>query len=237
MFKTSTLTWAIGAALIATPALTTTAHAQRDREDRQEQRGERRERIQNMTPAQRQQWLQQRQAQRAQRRQNMTPAQRQEAEQQQQERQVQREQAKWVWVRQTLTAAGYTDAEVQSAVVSFMQAQEKARQPLQQQARALATGLIDLTTPNEKLTADLTKFREAASADQKRYQTELAELDTKVKFSTQPRLETLLTILGVIGQETPTLGGVGAIFPTSPMGSGGMRGGGGRGGAGGQRGN
>lgn len=228
------------AALIS--AASRPALAQRDPADRDAQRAERRQRIQNMTPEQRQQFFQQRQGARGQRgqgqapglgqgqnqqqmMQNMTPEQLAQWQQRQAERTAQRETAKWNWVRQTLIASGYTEAATQDAVIAFMQAQEKAREPLRQQARALAETLVNGTVTDEKRVADLAAFRSAVEADKARYTSELAALDAAVKFSTQPRLETLLTLLGVVGAEAPTLGGVGAIFPQSPMAGGGGRGG------------
>lgn len=183
-----------------------------------------RERLQTLTPAEREAAIQQWQA----RWQAMTPAERGAA------LEAAREEEKANWIRQTLTAARYTDVELQNAVVEFMQAQEKARVPLRAAAFNLTPRIIDPAATDEQLKTDLAAFRDAVTKDQERYKTELAALDAKVKFSTQPRLETLLTVLGVIGQEAPTLGGVGAIFPDSPMGNRGQFGPGGPGGRGGR---
>ena len=234
--------------LAAAALITSAAHpafAQRAPVDRDARRAERRQRIENMTPEQRQQFFQNRGGGRGQRgqgqaqgqnqqqmMQNMTPEQLAQWQQRQAERTAQREAAKWNWVRQTLIASGTTEAATQNAVIAFMQAQEKAREPLRQQARALAETLVNAATPDDKRVADLAAFQSAVEADTARYKTELAALDTTVKFSTQPRLETLLTLLGVVGAEAPALGGVGAIFPQSPMaGGGGGRGRGAQGGA------
>lgn len=223
------------------------AHAQRAAPDRAAGRDERRQQTQNMTPEQRQQFRQNRMQERMK---NMTPEQRAQFQQRMQERQqnggaggdagggrgAQNAELRMDWVRQTLTASGYTDAQMQNSIVEFMQAQEKARQPLREQAVALTVLLVNPETKDADLQSGLAAFRTNVAADQTRYTTELSALDGTVKYSTSPRLETLLTVLGVVGQEAPTLGGVGVLFPESPMGNGGRGGRGGRGGQGGGRG-
>ena len=128
-------------------------------------------------------------------------------------------------MRSTLVASGYSDATLQNAIIAFMQAQEKARQPLLDQARNLTVNLIKPETANDVFTAEVAASREAVAKDKARYEAELAELDKKINFSTQPRLETLLTVLGVVGSEVPAIGGLGTVFPDS---TGGNRGGMGR---------
>lgn len=237
-FKTSLL---CSAALLGlTLGTSNIAHAQRVRtdENRQQQREERRQRFETMTPEQRQQARQQRM-------QNMTPEQRARMQQRMQEREQngnagggnagggnaggggrggQNAELRWEWIRQTLVASSYTDATMQNSIIEFMKAQETARQPLREQAQALTVLLVNPETQDADLQTGLATFRTAVAADQARYTTELTALDTSVKYSTQPRLETLLTVLGIVGQEAPTLGGVGVLFPESPMGTGGGRG-------------
>lgn len=219
-------------ATILIGAATQPVLAQRDPADRGQQRAERRERMENATPEQRAQMRQQWQQRRQQREQNMTPQQRAQRQQRQQQREVQRQASEWDWVRQTLAASGYKDAPMQNAVIAFMQAQERAREPLREQARTLAESLVNPAVPDAQLSTNLAAFRTAMATDATRHDSELAALDQAVKYSTQPRLEMLMTVLGVVGPETPTLGGVGALFPESPMagggggrGRGGMRGG------------
>jgi hypothetical protein len=221
--------------------------AQRERAPREERRETFRQQMENMTPEQRQQFRQQRMQERMR---NMTPEQRAQFQARMQEWQQNGGEAggqgggrgernaelRWDWIRQTLVASGYTDATMQNSVIDFMKAQETARQPLREQAQALTVLLVNPATPDADLQTGLAAFRTAVAADQARYTTELAALDTSVKYSTQPRLETLLTVLGVVGQEAPTLGGVGALFPESPMGTGGGRGNRGRGNRGGGQG-
>ena len=164
---------------------------------------------QNMTPEQRQQWMERMETRRNQQRQD--------------------------WLRQAMTGSGIADATVQTSVIDYMTAQEKSTTALQEQARALSALLIKPETPDAELKTALTAYREAVAAANAKQVTDLAALDAQVKFSTQPRVETLLTLVGVLGTETTQLGGIGAIFPESPYSNQGGRGGrsgnnGGRGG-------
>lgn len=162
--------------------------------------------------------------------QNMTPEQRQQLQAQMEAR---RNTQRQEWLRQAMTASGLTDVVMQNAVINYMMAQEKSRVTLQDQARALSNSLIKPETEPETLKIDLAAYRAAVAAANKQSAADLTALDAQVKYSTNPRIETLLTLLGVLGNETTQLGGIGAIFPDSPYGNrGGGRGGRGQGGRG-----
>ncbi|HEY0073921.1 MAG TPA: hypothetical protein VGB77_07465 [Abditibacteriaceae bacterium] len=204
---------------------TQSVEAQRDRQDRRDQRGERRERLQNATPEQLQQLQQQRQ-------QNMTPEARAQMEQRMQQFRQQREQERWNWVREALSAAGFGDQGLQDAVIEMMKSETTGTESLREMERQLAAKLVDPAFQPEAFPAELKAFRDAVAKYQEDKATALKQFDEKHKYSTQPKLETVLTVLGVLGPETTTLGGLGQVFPDSPFGRGGF----GRGGQGGNRG-
>lgn len=129
--------------------------------------------------------------------------------------QTQLSQAKVEWVRQAMTASGYGDTTTQNAVLTFIQKQEQERQTLRQQERQMAALLVSDQTTDDQLNAQLTTFRNAVVQSNARVTQALTALDGVVQYSTQPRLEMLLTVLGVVGQETASLGGVGTVFPDS----------------------
>jgi hypothetical protein len=129
------------------------------------------------------------------------------------------QQQRWNWVRQTLDASGFTDKTLQEAIVGYMENQEQVYRPLRARARDLAFLLLQPATPEEDVKKQLADFQEKMQKEELHTKQELMSLDEKIKYSTQPRLETLLTLLGVLGLETPTLGGVGALFPDSPLGN------------------
>jgi hypothetical protein len=202
---------------------TNVAEAQRDRADRQVQRQDNRERRDNLTPEQRAQFQQQRG-------QNMTPEQRQQMEARRQQFMQQREQQRTDWIRQALIAAGYTDANLQDSVIDMMKVDTDGLAKLQEMERQLAAKLVEPTFQADAFPAELKAFRDAVQQYQDVKKAKLEKFDATYKYTTQPKLETTLTVLGVLGQETNLLGGLGQIFPDSPYGRGGFGRGGGQGG-------
>lgn len=237
--------WLPGALALALCAGTVqTSFAQRTADDKQqnrtEQRAARQQAFQNMTPEQRQQFFQQRMQQRQQQMQQqwnaMTPEQRQQFTQQMEQRADQRADQQ---VASEMQAAGITDPETMDAIKQFVADQRTARKPLLAMAKKIATSLGVKTTADEATTASLADFRKAVAADQARYDKALKDLDAKIGYSTNPKLEAFLTLIGVLGNESSAVGGANAIFP-NPMGGfgrggfgGGGFGGGGNGGPGG----
>ena len=108
-----------------------------------------------------------------------------------------------------LTQAGFTDTTVQDAIVAFALAQDTARQALRDQARALVQAALDPTTTDDTLSTQLAAFQAAVTAEEARTTTALADLDTAVGYSTQPRLAVLLTTLGLLGDASLYAGGPG----------------------------
>ncbi len=203
------------------------AQAQRDRADRQVQRQDNRERRDNLTPAQQAQFQQQRG-------QNMTPEQRAQMEARRAQFMQQREKERTDWVRQALTAAGYGDAALQDAVIDMMKVDTEGLASLQEMERQLAQKLTDPAFQPEAFTTELKTFRDAVAAYQNKKKEKLEKFDVTYKYTTQPKLETTLVVLGVLGQETNLIGGLGQVFTDSPYGRGGFGGGRGGGNGGGQ---
>lgn len=206
---------------------TNVAEAQRAREDKQTQRQEGQDRRQNATPEQQAQLAQQRQ-------QNLTPEARAQMEARMQQFRAEREKQRTDWVRQALTAAGYGDAALQDAVIAMMATDVTGLASLQELERQLAGKLVDPAFQAEAFPAELKAFRDAVQKYQDDKKVKLEKFDATYKYTTQPKLETTLVVLGVLGPETTLLGGIGQVFPDSPYGRGGFggRGGGGQGGGG-----
>lgn len=228
--------WLTGALALALCTGTIhTSFAQRTADDKQQnrtdQRAARQQAFQNMTPDQRQQFFQQRQAQMQQQWNAMTPEQRQQITEQQAQRAAQRADQQLSSEMQT---AGITDPETLDAIKQFVADQRTARQSLLAMAKKLATSLGVKATTDEATTASLADFRKAVAADQVRYDKALKALDAKIGYSTNPKLEAFLTLIGVIGNESSAVGGANAVFPSMMGGLGrGGWGGGGPGGGGG----
>ncbi|MDF2440354.1 MAG: hypothetical protein JWN98_1338 [Abditibacteriota bacterium] len=120
--------------------------------------------------------------------------------------------------RQVMVASGITDEAVQDAIILFLSTQEKERQPLLEMARQLNQSLANPETTSEQTTAALAAFRAAVAADKTRYDAALQELDAKIRYTTTPKIEAFLTLIGILGNEAPTVGGSSVIF--APQGRG-----------------
>lgn len=155
--------------------------------------------------------------------QNMTPEQRQQMMAQMQEQRT----------RRLLTGAGFTDAATQDPIVAFANEQEKARQPLRDRFMKLAQALRANAATDAELSASLNDLRQAVDDEKTRNQTALKDLDAKISYTKKPHLEALLTVLGLIGDESSFVtGGLGRGMGMGGMGRG-MGGPGGGFGAGG----
>lgn len=191
--------WLVGplALVLCNGALTIPAQAQRvpDKEARQQQN---RDRLENMSPEEREAFRQQRRARRA------SGPNAQNAEKR---------------GRKLLTDAGFGDKAVQDAIIAFIEAQRVARQPLLEMAQRIAAGLRDENVTDAQTRDLLAAFRQASDEDKARYEKALDELDAKIHYSTTPKLEAFLTLIGVLGDEATTLGNRNAIFLIQPNGN------------------
>lgn len=152
---------------------------------------------------------------------NMTPEQRQQWMRRMQEQRI----------RGALTPAGFTDAALQDAVIAFVNEQETATQELQRKERELGRVAREGGMADAQLATLLAEFRTAVAAEKTRREAATKALDAKIEFSKKPRLDALLTTMGVIGDESSIAGGMGAGRGMGGPGIGGR--GGGRGGRGG----
>jgi len=108
--------------------------------------------------------------------------------------------------------AGITDPKVRDAIAEFVNAQAAARKPLLEKARQLTFDLGKVEITSEEIGTRMTAFRAELVVDQKRYEDALKELDLKIGYTKNPRLEVFLTMGGVLGYEAPQVGGAIAIF-------------------------
>jgi len=151
---------------------------------------------------------------------NMTP------QQMQQQMQQRREQN----LRRMLTQANFADKELQDAVVAFANARDAERRTSQDTINRLQEALRN-NASDEEIGVLLGAVRADLATAKTRQEAALNELDQKIGFREEPRLEAVLVLSGVTGEIAANTGG----GRGGPGGPGGM-GGGGRGGRGGQRG-
>ena len=151
---------------------------------------------------------------------NMTPAQREAFRAQMRENQI----------RQALTGAGYDDAATQDPIVKFAQDENTVATGLIPKIQAIRTAFT-ANADDKTLSAALADYRAAVVDAKATRVTAIADLDKSVSFSTKPKLEALLVMLGLIGDEN---GFVSNLAGQAQLpGAGGGRGGGGFGGGGG----
>jgi hypothetical protein len=151
---------------------------------REERREQRRQELQNMTPEQRQQLM----------RQNRETS-----------------------MRRLLERAGVTDVTTQNTIVTYatneQEARDRARQTLRASNQKLAQAVRTGAVTESQLGTLLDEFQNAAADEKDRRAKSAADLDRKVGYTKNPRLEAVLTTLGIVGDESLYMtGGVGAGF-------------------------
>lgn len=138
-------------------------------------------------------------------------------------------------IRQGLPALGFTDATLQDALIEFVNTQAAATGPLQQKQLAILQALANKETTDEQITTLMTEWTALSTVEKTRREQALKDLDTSISYSKSPRLSALLTIFGVLGDESSLSSPFGGAMMGG--GRGGMMGMGGPGGGrGGRRG-
>ncbi len=152
---------------------------------------------------------------------NMTPAQRDAARAQMRERQM----------RRMLQGAGFTEQATQDAIVEFANKQNAASTALLPRIEAIRTAFRE-NADDATVSAALTAYRTAVTAAQTVREADIATLDGSISFSTKPKLEAFLTMMGLIGNENGFVSNLAgqAQLPGAGGGRGGGRGGQGGGG-------
>ena len=135
-------------------------------------------------------------------------------------------------VRLMLSNAGFADKAVQDAVVAFSNEQSKAMAKLNDQSIKVRMGLREQNAPANQLSTLLNDLNAATEAENTRRKTALEALNAKINFRNQPRLEAVLTTMGLVGDEM-AVAGLGSGFAGRGFGGGAFGGGFGGGGFGG----
>ena len=153
---------------------------------------------------------------------DMTPEQREQAMQQLRDTSL----------RNLLTRAGFADKETQDPIITFINEQGQARQALQDKNRKVVEALRAEAT-DANISTLLSDLRQATADEKTRRDAAITALDAKINYTKKPRLEALLTVMGLVGDESALAGGIGGFGART---GGGARGGGAFGGFGGGRG-
>jgi hypothetical protein len=102
-------------------------------------------------------------------------------------------------VRMILAQAGVNDAATQTAVLDYIKADIEARSPLREQGKSLLKALQAGAVTDDQLLALVTDYRAAQQAEKARRERAQADLDAKINYSKNPRLEAILLLTGLIG--------------------------------------
>lgn len=184
---------------------------------------EQRKQMEGLTPEQRQEFRQQQWQERLK---AMTPEQRAQFEgRRAQMEQFQRQQkiaATSADDRQRflMKSAGINDVAEQDAILAFSAELAEHRKPVTEAATQLSTLLGDAEATPDALSTQLAKLQTASKDFRAWQEGALKALDVKANFSTNPRLLSLLTLVGIISDESYDAGGFNAIFPKGVAGSG-----------------
>lgn len=128
---------------------------------------------------------------------NMTPEQRQQMQAQRQQQQDQQREGQ---LRGAMTSIGEA-VPAQDAVVAFVKAQNAAAMALTPKIDAMRAA-FGKNADDAAVSAALVDYKSAVEAARKTREDQIGELDKQISFSTKPKLEALLTMMGIIGDET-----------------------------------
>ncbi len=143
-------------------------------------------------------------------------------------------------MKQMMNAAGIADFDVQDAIVAYVAEQNKARVTLLQLAQTAATALqAPVVAPanvadtgieaaaDSKVATTFAAYENAVQAENDRQTKALKDLDSKIHYSTTPRIKAFLTLVGILNNDVLAIGGPTAVFSPaqSQNGQGGWNGG------------
>lgn len=127
-------------------------------------------------------------------------------------------------LRRLMTQAGIGEGATQDAILEYVRNDLHARGSLREQGTKLIQALRAGAVTDEQMAALVADYRAAQQAEKSRREIAEAQLDAKINYSKNPRLEAMLLLAGVIGE------GGGLMMPPGFGGGGQGRRGGGQGG-------
>lgn len=129
---------------------------------------------------------------------NMTAEQRVQMQQIQERREARNREEN---VRMMLIQSGYTDKAVQDAVVAFVNEQSARVAPMKDQIQKVRELLNAQGVTDAQTATALNDLREAAETEKAKRDVAEQTLDAKIGYTKKPKLEALLTVMGIVGQE------------------------------------
>ncbi len=118
-------------------------------------------------------------------------------------------------LRTLMTANGLNDLELQEKVVLYTRAQSASRTKVREAGARLRDALMDKKSSKELLASLLDEYTTAAEAERERRDKAEGALREDLEIKTNPRLEGVLQLYGIIGDDSwfsgGMLGGVASI--------------------------
>lgn len=118
-------------------------------------------------------------------------------------------------LREVMTTNGVTDTSTQDAVLTYLSNELEARQPLRQMGSKLYRALEDQSISDDQIKAMIADYQNAQDMEKQRRAKAQSDLEGKIHYSQNPRLEGLLMLMGVLGNGPPLMEG-----PRKPRGEG-----------------
>lgn len=146
-------------------------------------------------------------------------------------------------MRALMNASGITDKATQDPIIAFVFRRDRQRQPVLALAREVATALRPTATQaattsvtdraattsvtdrvatatapasSAALVQKFAAYQAALEQDKARATDELAALDKQIRYSSSPRLQAFLSLVGILNPDALVLGGATTIFAPAP---------------------
>jgi len=110
-------------------------------------------------------------------------------------------------LREMMTRNGVTDTTTQDTVLAYLSNELDARQPLRQMGEKLNRALSDQSITDDQIKAMIADYQNAQDLEQQNRIKAQSDLDAKIHYSQNPRLEGLLMLMGVLGDGPPLMEG------------------------------
>ena len=110
-------------------------------------------------------------------------------------------------LREMMTHNGITDASTQDAVLAYLSNELDARRPLRQMGVKLQRALGDQSIADDQIKALIADYQNAQEMENQRRIKAQSDLDGKIHYSQNPRLQGLLMLMGVLGDGPPLMEG------------------------------
>lgn len=108
-------------------------------------------------------------------------------------------------LREMMIGNGVTDAPTQDAVLAFLANELTARRPLRQMGIKLQRALSDKSITDDQVRAIIADYQNTQDLEHQRRTKAQSDLDGKIHYSQNPRLQGLLMLMGVLGDGPPLM--------------------------------